>query len=520
MSPGGVFFLGENPEMSTPAANITTNAQSLSPGETQLLSDDALVSSFGLNSADASEPPLKTDATSQESGAGPKKSDATDESQAKAATDDGNAARKTAEDKSKTEDGAGDEAARAAAGKTTEGDWKDDPELDAEENAAMRATPKEHRDTLKSKLGRKFESHLRDPNKPASEIVDYMDTISPSRSALIRQEIVKRAITDPKSFLANLSDDDFGKMGAHFLQSDPLWFASQLTGREGVKLEDLKTALEGSDRYSALAGIKLPTINEGEDTWDLVEQDYPDIVRFINEVKMALGEGLPASVANELKRLRALEATTKSGGDGTAAKASDAKAGDDKAKPDAEAFHADAGKIFTDVRADWEKYITTYAESPEGLGMGVSKEERDKAPDVADLKDAYVDVYLYGRGTEIPTYEDGLTKWAAGKPAFIDQVKRMQYFCNKGERENALIEARKLRPFFDEYRKERLKQPWFERQTKRIDRASVEAGSAPRVEKLIPGGAGAAGKATESTAGKNPQQAEDDFVNSFSVAGT
>lgn len=501
--------------MSTPTEQLHTDAPPA--GVVELSIEDQLVNNFGFEAGEgpAVTPPPpspeKTDAAN--AGTGPKK-EATDEGDE---TDKGD---KPADDATKkaTEEGAEDKADTDAAKKTApdkeagKDEWVDKPELSEAQNAALRATPKDHRETVERAFGNKLEALIRDPEKAAKDVVDHMAGLSPSRFAALQTEIVARAVADPDKFVETIDDQTYGKLALRMVTSDPLWFAERLTGKK-IKPADLAAAVSFHETHRDQDSAPLPVLS-AEDA-EGIEQDYPEVAEFLKATKLARADGLPEPVKTELQTLRQ-RVKELEGGD--TSKKEDLKAGEeDKTKKAATevAESPDAGKIFVDVRKDWESYVTSYAVDPSGLAMSVTDEERTKAPDVADLKEDYVETYLYGKGSTLPTFEDGVLEWGKDKPAFKAAVKQMQHFCRVGEKDNAIDAARALRPFFDAYRKERLKDPWFARQSARITKAAKDAGYAPSVEKHIPGGGG--GTTQKAAAAKTQIQTDDDFVSGFGM---
>lgn len=473
--------------------------------------DTEFLGSFGMRSPDTSEPPLGTDGLAGDKGAGAEKPGVKE----KGVTEPSKkAAGEEIEDNSEKAAGDGDE-----------GGEKEDLEAigDDEEEAAIKAAPKEHQATLrKISKAAKFEDHVRDGAKAPKEIVAYIKGLSAARYDDISAEVVKDRLGNVVKFIEkDLDDESYTKLATELIKRDPAWVIGKITGRDGLKLSDLAEALEAKDSGNKDSVVDLPELDDA--VMAELAQDYEEVADFIKAIKQARTGTLPKAFTSKLSaaEARAVKAeeelaTLKGGGKSkTGDRTTKVAEGEDEAGDTTKATaHEKTPTIRKAVEADLDDYVTNQAKHKDGMDLAVTDEEREAAPEVAELKDTKLEEWIFGSTSKkIPSFINGLMTHFKTNEKFMRDAKQVAFYANKGEQENALLEAKKIRKYVDAYRKVRADLPSFKRLDALIERAAKEAGRpAARVEKHIPGG----GSQTASP-GSKQVETDDDLVNSFGL---
>lgn len=463
------------------------------------------LNSFGMGSTTGSEPPLSTDGLAGDKAAGAVKSDTGKES-ANEATKSGVTA-------------SGDESAGAAkkSGAVDEEEVEDEDDDEPGVAAAIKAAPVDKQEALeKTRKAAKFESHVKNPSKPAKDIVKYMRSISEARYDDIAREVVKERLADPASFIDNDVDDEtFAAIASEVIRRDPAWVIRKITGRADVKLSDIVEGLEARANGAAQT-IEMPDFSGAFE--EGLKDDYPEVAEYLEAQKLASGDGLPKAFTSKLQAAEAEVTRLKAELDGKGkADARTPKPGEkdeDKGKDKVKA-HPDTAKVQRAVEEDLGEYIEKHARDKDGLDLDVTDAEREAAPEVAELKDTFINEWIFGSTSKkVPSFAAGVLEHFKDNEKFKEAAKQVAYFAMRGEKDNAVAEARsKLRRFIDTYRKARVELPSFKRLAGLIAKESKAAGTSPRVETHIPGG----GSRTSSP-GSAKGQTDDDIVNGWGMS--
>ncbi len=371
-------------------------------------------------------------------------------------------------------------------------DTTDDPELNAEENDLVRTRPAAERPALTGKLKKaSFISKYLDPELPATGTVEELRKMSPSSYARLETAVIVQRLAEPATFLDEVfarSPETYGRLLADGFQADPGYFIKQITGKDGLTAEQVRTAVEFYEHNKDRV-VEQPTVRE------LSAEELAD-------VRLYLGDEAAATI--EALQQRAKEVAPASAPVTSAepqpAKADDAKP--DLAKPESkppatrltpeeqQARQAQIEQTWDEASGQIETYLDTWADDPrDGLGLKVTPQERELAPVVADLKDYKRRVLFDGLG-DLPDFRAGLTAWGKDRPEFVKALKHAIHFANLGEKANAIEAARALLPFVEKYKQERMQAPIFARIDSQIAAATSRTNPKPENDAIIPGAVG------------------------------
>ena len=392
---------------------------------------------------------------------------------------------------------------------------KDDPELTAEDNELVRTHPEAERPALTDRLKKaSFISQYKDPEVPAAGTVEALRKISPSSYERLESAIIEQRLAEPTKFLDDVftrSPETYGRLLADGYEADPSYFVKRITGRDGLTPEQVQTAVEfyeaNKDRVLEQPAIKELTPEQ------------------IAEVRLMHGDEMADQI--ELMQARAKEALAANTKPGTpavdrtkpTAKPDAVKPAAD-AKPDAKppvkqltpeeqrALTVQRDQIWNEASGQIESYLETWADDPKnGLGLKVTPQERQLAPEVADLKDYKRQVLFEGLG-DLPEFREGFAQWSKDKPECVKAVDLAIHFSNLGEKENAIEAARALLPFVEKYKQERMRAPIFARIDAQITAAAARTNPKTENDAIIPG---AVVKSSPSTT-SDPNRRMDDLL--------
>lgn len=399
----------------------------------------------------------------------------------------------------KTAAAAGDTIAQA---KTAASEVDTDPDLSDEDRALVKDHAETGREGLTSRLkDASFISKFKDPSIKKAETRDELRKRSPSQYAELEAAVVTDVLAKPEQFMqrvweweqaGTVPEGTYGKLATDVFANDPTgFFVEAVTGQKNVKPETVKEALDFFNTHREEQTIALPELPE-EDVEGLAV-DYPDVAKFLDQIKLARKGDLPPAVrtkldeaTNEIARLKA-ELADKSKPD------TDDKSKKPDADKDAQAKVgiSDEGlQLFNTGRDGLIDYSKTYAsDTKAGLGYSATADERKSAPEVADLKDDAIHYWVNGHPSKnLPDFDTGLAAWGKDNVALKKLVNDAMYFAEKGEQDNMNAAIARIKPIVDQYNKERVKHEVFQTMNRRIKEASTRAGIKPVVETIIPGG--------------------------------
>lgn len=460
---------------------------------------------FGLDSEASPEPPLGTDDRAGDAGAGAVKSgeggEKTDKA-VKADADDG-----PSKDKAVGAEGAG------------EAEDLDDDEV------AINAAPKEHQATLrKTKESAKFETYFRG-GKPPKDVVDYMKSISKARYDDVRAEVVKDSIDDVARFVEHdLDDKAYAAIANEMIKRDPLWFVRKLTGRQDVKLSELTEALDARGQQGLVSAIAMPDLdskdNHGDSNMEALEIDWPEAAEYLKAIKKAQSgdkafttqfQQLTQRAEKAERELEELKTGKAKSGDRATETGDEGDEGQQTQQVNTPEAVAARGAVMQSLA----EYVDAHALDKDGLDLAVSDTERQTAEEVADLKDTKLAAWIDGNEVKkIPSFTNGFLEWAKGKEKFMEALNQVKYYTDRGEKDNAVTEAQKLKKWIDQYRKVRIDMPYFKNLDRMIARAAQAAGFTVRTERHIPGGGS---QQPSPNSRKGQQQSDEEIVNSYGL---
>lgn len=361
---------------------------------------------------------------------------------------------------------------------------EEDSDLSPTDRELIESRPKAEQPELERRFkAAKFEDHYKNPLKPAEEVREYLQQQSPSRYAELERAVVERQLADPERFASEVftkSPEAYGKLARTVFDSDPAYFIKELTGREEVVPETLKTALDFYERNRDRADLQGNALAGNVD--GLTDEAIAELRAWVPETADA--------VIALRERAAALEAAN-----ATNAKSTDPNAPDEAQKAEAERIK----QIEADTankQAEDEVWNASYGEMQsflerkfdEEYGLKVTPEERTKAPLVALVKDFKRNVLLNGFG-DIPGFEDGITEYAGAREDFQTSVQKLGHFVTAKEKDNAVQAMRALFPVADKYAGERVKAPIIAQLDQLMQLAVRAANPRTEVEEYIPGAA-------------------------------
>lgn len=385
---------------------------------------------------------------------------------------------------------------------------KDDPELTPEDNELIRTRPAAEQPELTDRLKKaSFISQYKDPEVPAEGTVEALRKISPSSFARLESTIIDKRLAEPVPFLDELferSPETYGKLMLEGFRADPGYFIKQITGKDGLTAEAIKTAVEFYD-------TNKDRVVEEPAGKGLSDDELAD-------AKLYLGDEVAARIDAALKRASAPAA--KPAAAEPPKKATEEKPAEkpeakteakpkEEAKPEPqEAPKAAQDEIWDAASGQIESYLDTWADDPkDGLGLKVTPQERELAPEVADLKDFKRTVLFDGLG-DLPDFRRGLTEWGKERPEFMAKLKQAIHFVKVGEKDNAMEAGRGLLPFVEKYKQERMNAPIFARIDAQIAAAAARTNPKTESDTIIPGAVGASSPKAPS----DPNKRIDDLL--------
>jgi hypothetical protein len=148
----------------------------------------------------------------------------------------------------------------------------------------------------------------------------------------------------------------------------------------------------------------------------------------------------------------------------------------------------DRDKAWGSVVSTVENFINNYADDTKaGLGLKVSAEEQQHAPQVALLKALKRDLLLNGNDGDLPYFEKGLGEWGKEDKEFGQILAQALHYSEKLEQPNVDAAAQKLLPYADRYLQERLKHPVFATLDAIIQLVSAQTNPKVTNDAIIPG---------------------------------
>lgn len=354
-----------------------------------------------------------------------------------------------------------------------------DLELTPEENEIVKALPADQQSDAQSRFKKsRFMEHYLDPKKPAVEIHHHLRERSPSRFAQLEASILEERLADPDSFASALfqqSPETYSKIANAVFNGDPKYFTKQITGRDDVSAEQVKTALDFHDRNKDKVPDEVELSEIDEETLLEMEEYFPDKVPAIR-AQMEAAQKL----RDENQRL------------------SDAKPKEAAVDPKQAEFQQQQD-LAREVDGLWDvardtvgEYVSGLAYDVEkGIGVHVTAEERKAAPLVAMLKDVKANIFFNGYDVDgkqlIGGFQQDLTAWAKDRPGFKDKITDLDTFTKAREKQNVVEVARGINPIAKLYYEERQRLPLFAQLDSLIALVAQRGSTAPKFDAQIPG---------------------------------
>lgn len=309
-----------------------------------------------------------------------------------------------------------------------------DPDLTDEENESVNSLPKPARQQARrhAKEAKLYQDVL-NPAKSGEEIRQRLHALSGSRAEEVERAVINARAADPEKFFSDLDPETYGKVVTASYESDQPTWNKIITGREGVSQADIREALEFKDKYRDRVDSGDGLVLTDDEAKDL-ETFFPEKAEQIKEALKAANQPKPAEAKTEVK-------------------AEEKK--DEAATPaDPQSLSPEQSKVWSSAYTHAESFLTSKLESE--LGLSISKQEWDSAPNVARAKQAKLDLMLNGGGTLQP-FMQGFVEWGKENPKFKEVIDSMAHYSRKGEEPNAKAAADRLKPFIDKYANERAK---------------------------------------------------------------
>lgn len=393
----------------------------------------------------------------------------------------------------------------------TEGDKPPDQaaadlELSTKDKEQIEKLPEAEQPEARNRAKRAyFMDHFLDPLKPKEEVRQHLKERSESQYAELETAIVKNYLAKPEEFAASTYQRDpetYGKLALAIYNGDPATFAKLLTGRDNLTPEQIKASLDFHDRYK-----------------DTVSADEVEPLSAADEAKIAeMEEYFPEEAARLRKTLEA-QATLAEENRVLREKVKPEDAADpNKAAVERQAELAkEINEIWDEGRDAVGSYITSQAYDPaKGVGIHVTKEEREASPMVALLKDLKASVLFDGlmvdAKTVLPSFLQGFTEWGKDREEFKEKMLQMDRFTQARERRNVLEVADGVKPLANTYYQERLKNPVFKAIDDLIALATKHVATTPKMDAHVPG------KLPSTAGGKNGAASTDDWLVQDAVA--
>lgn len=345
-------------------------------------------------------------------------------------------------------------------------------------------------DTAKEK--RVFEDHFLNPAKPPEEIIQYLESRSPSRYADLEGAMLRKRLSDPAQLAKRIAEMDGEAYGALMLEAyekdGSEFYARAMTGRDDMTKELVKEAVSfweanKGKEMPAATGITPLTAEQVEEITKLFD-DEPEVLAFIEAAQKAA-----SAKPSEAKPEQSNTAT------GEAQKPEAAKPDADKSKEQpANTVPLEVRQeAFTAFESGVESYFTSKLE--EEFGLAVTDKERELAPEVADLKEEKMSLFLRGGRAGLSELEVDFANWAkglektdeAGYQAIKAAVDSALFYVDKGEKANVLEAIKSIFPYADKYARERLKHPAFQRLDARLTQAAKNTNPKQPKDPIIPG---------------------------------
>lgn len=436
--------------------------------------DFGWVADFGLDSVDAPQTPLPTDAE-QPAGADKQELDA------EAGGQDADRTDEAAEKPKETAAADGDAAQEKKPG-------KESAEASAAEQGEVKAKPKTAR----------FKEHFKNPDKPIKEVKEYFESLSPARTNELKQQFINEALAEPAQFMSEVyqgNKERYGKMALAAFEADPDYFLSAGAKRDGLTFDQVTKALDFYEQNQGTAGqLNGSTLAEV-----LTDDVMTDLREWFPEVAGAIDNALKQTAAQPAAKPAEELATKATPVEGDAAKPDEKKAA---VEPPDRAAELNLKREQDDVwtAADTATANYAYSHADKQYGLTVTDKERELNPEVADAKDEKRNLLFMGREGVLPSFNNGLFEWGKAREDFGKAVKQVMYFADKREKDNAIEAAEKLlNPIIDKYMQERLRHPIFQRYDARIERAAKGANPPTDAEIFIPGVSSPSSQQSESS---------------------
>jgi len=347
-----------------------------------------------------------------------------------------------------------------------------------DEKTAVEAKPDDAEagaETHEEKAARlSFWDHFRS-SKPIGDTLDKMRDVSLSRYGEMEDEVLARKLSDVNGFAADLyakQPEAYGELVVRSYEADPAFWHEKITGREGTDAAGIRAALDFHARYKD----QIPAAKD----FALTEEMEDDLHTMLPDHAKAIIERLKAQRQEQHETVEDNTAQPKS----EAAPAEADTAALQEARQAKTAETLDAGY---NVVVD---YLERFVSDPKELNLSVTADERQRSPDLADAKDFKRHVFYNAYG-ELPEFERGLYEFAKERPAFVEAINDWKHFAEKHEAENAKEAARRLIPFVDQYKAERLNHAVLKAADRRIEQAARSLNPRPRTENFTPGAAAA-----------------------------
>jgi len=306
-------------------------------------------------------------------------------------------------------------------------------------------------------------------SQPIGEILDHMQTQSPSRYGEMETEVLGRRLADPAKFALSHYERDpegYGRQSLAYYEVAKDFYRQQVIKDN----PDIQAALTFHEKYK-------DSVKE-EDDFELTS-DIEEDIRALHD---------PAVAERMIKRLKATSEKKPEEPKTETPKSEEVKK--PAAQPPDEAIQTEIKATLDAGYNELFFYLGSKADDPKQLGLKVTPEERERAPEVADLKDFKRHVLFDAYG-DLPDFERGLFEWAKERDIngvkFIDAFDDWKKFAVAREKPNAIAAAKKMIPFADQYMGERLKNPIFARIDKQIQAAIQAVNPTQKTENFTPG---------------------------------
>jgi len=300
-------------------------------------------------------------------------------------------------------------------------------DLSPEEQAIVNAAPEAERPAVTSKLKRSyFMDHFLNPEKPKEEVRAHLAEKSPSQYAEFETAVIAHNLAKPDEFCRDLyarDHDSYGKLATEVYKADPKFFAKQVTGRDGVDPDTVKTALDFYERNKDVISDDEPLSALDEETLAEMEKYFPEKVPVL---KAQLEAAQKLKTEND-----SLKAAAKPD------EAVDPKIAEAQQQAEAARVENEIWDVARDTVGD---FIEQKALS--SAGIAVTAEERTAAPMVALLKDFKAQVLFFGLNVDgkqlIPSFHEGFTAWGKEREPFKQAITHMAKFASAHEKDNVV----------------------------------------------------------------------------------